>query len=237
MASTGGPSRPDEGPRPEGGPKATILFGPPGSGKGTQAKLRERCLGVPHLSTGDMLREHIEAGDELGRQVRAVMKAGSLVPDELVNQLVEKRIERPDAADGLILDGYPRTLQQAAELDSMLKAKRVSPVVVHLKVDYNEVISRLSGRRQCPVCGTLYNLNTNPPKVDTICDLDGSPLVKRPDDSEEVIRQRLEEYELQTRPLLDFFRQLGYPYHEVNGSGGSPETIAKQICGLVAWKQ
>ncbi len=122
-------------------------------------------------------------------------------------------------------------------LGEMLHRRGVTPVVVHLKVDYNEIISRLSGRRQCPVCGTVYNLSTNPPKVDEICDLDGTGLVTRPDDSEAVIRQRLEEYEFQTRPLLEFFRRSGYPFYEVNGSGRSKQTIAKEICSLVAGNQ
>lgn len=220
-----------------GAPIALILFGPPGSGKGTQAKLLQSCLHVPHISTGDMLRGHIQAGDALGREVVAGMQAGMLVPDDFVNGLVETRIEQPDAKGGFLLDGYPRTLQQASVLGNMLKERGVVPMVVHLKVDYNKVISRLSGRRQCPLCGTLYNLSTNPPKCDNLCDLDGTELVTRPDDSEAVIRQRLEEYESQTKPLLDFFKSSGYPYHEVNGSAGSRESIAQEICSLVTTKQ
>ena len=220
-----------------GAPPALILFGPPGSGKGTQAKLLAKCLEAPHISTGDMLREHIQAGDALGREVDAVMHAGLLVPDDLVNRLVEERVARPDSARGFILDGYPRTLQQATALGTLLKGRGVAPVVVHLKVDYNEIIGRLSGRRQCPLCGTLYNLRTKPPKLDSVCDLDGTLLVTRPDDSEAVIRQRLEEYDSQTRPLLDYFKNSGYPYHEVNGSAGPPQTIAHQIRDLVAQKQ
>ena len=218
-------------------PSALILFGPPGSGKGTQAKLLAKCLEAPHISTGDMLREHIQAGDALGREVDAVMHAGLLVPDDLVNRLVQERVGRPDSSKGFILDGYPRTLQQATALGSMLGQRGVTPVVVHLKVDYNEIIGRLSGRRQCPLCGTLYNLRTKPPKFDSVCDLDGTVLVTRPDDSEAVIRQRLEEYESQTRPLLDYFKNSGYPYYEVNGSAGTPQNIAHEISGLIAQQQ
>lgn len=226
-----------EASRPKAGPSAIILFGPPGSGKGTQAELLQDSLHIPHISTGDMLRHDIQIGDEIGRQVEGVMQSGHLVPDELVNRLVEKRIQNGDASGGFILDGYPRTLQQARALSGMLEARGVTPVVIHLKVDYNEVISRLNGRRQCPKCGTLYNLSTNPPKVDSLCDLDGTVLVTRPDDSEAVIRHRLEEYESQTRPLLEFFKNSGYPYYEVNGSEDPPRTIAQRICSLVATKQ
>jgi adenylate kinase len=222
-------------PQPNARPKAVILFGPPGSGKGTQAKLLEKCLHTPKISTGDMLREHIDAGDDLGREVQEVIQAGILVPDDLVNRLVDHRIQREDSATGFILDGYPRTLQQAAVLGKLLEVRGLTPVVIHLKVDYNDIVTRLAGgRRQCPLCGTLYNLSTNPPKVDLICDLDGTGLVARPDDSEDVIRQRLEEYESQTKPLLDFFRRSGYPYHEVDGSKGAPLEIASEICSLVA---
>ena len=224
--------------RPQCAPKTVlILFGPPGSGKGTQAKLLQACLNIPHISTGDMLREHIQSGDELGREVRAVMQAGMLVPDTLVNRLVEKRIEGPDTARGFILDGYPRTLPQEDALIGMLRPAGKTPLVIHLKVDYNEIISRLSGRRQCPLCGTLYNLRTNPPKVKDVCDKDGTPLVTRPDDSEAVIRQRLEEYDLQTRPLLDYFERSGIPVYEVNGSERGPQVISSEICGLVARQQ
>jgi adenylate kinase len=224
-------------PQPNARPKALILFGPPGSGKGTQGQLLEKCLHSPRISTGDMLRDHVEADDDLGREVRAVMQAGMLVPDDLVNRLVEIRIRKDDSANGFILDGYPRTPRQAEVLGKMLEGRGVTPVVVHLKVDYNDIVTRLAGgRRQCPQCGTLYNLSTNPPRVDLICDLDGTGLVARPDDSESAIRRRLEEYESQTRPLLDFFKRSGYPYHEVNGSEGGPLAIANRIRSLVAGK-
>src|ERR1700676_1410109 len=173
-------------------PRCIILFGPPGSGKGTQAKLLHTWLQIPHISTGDMLREHIDAGDDLSQQVNAIMRAGLLVSDELVNRLVEARITRPDCANGFILDGYPRTLTQSEAMAKMLKIRAIPPVVIHLQVDYNRLIGRLAGRRECPVCGTLYSLNSNPPKVAGICDKDGARLIARPDDSEGVIRQRLE---------------------------------------------
>ncbi len=216
------------------GALAVILFGSPGSGKGTQAKLLKQCMQAPHISTGDMLREHIEAGDELGKQVQAGMLAGMLVSDELVNCLVQHRIDRPDAAKGFILDGYPRTLQQAGAMHRLLVARNVEPVVIHLQVDYNKVIARLSGRRLCPVCGTLYSISSNPPKVAGVCDKDGATLITREDDSEGVIRQRLEEYARQTEPLMNYFRESGVTAFDIDGSEGSPQTISNRICGLIS---
>ena len=177
-----------------------------------------------------MLRHHIEAGDEIGRQAGALIKAGKLVPDELVNQLVERRLSEPDASSGMILDGYPRTLNQAAVLLKTLDKSGFSPIVIHLVVDHEKIVARLSGRRQCPVCGTLYNLITNPPKVAGVCDLDGSKLVTREDDRESVIRERLQEYERQTRPILNFFRETGVAMFEIEGGGAVPDEIMHRIC-------
>ena len=144
---------------------AIILFGSPGSGKGTQAKLLRRYLKVPHISTGDMLRTHIEAGDDIGEQTRGLLKSGKLVSDDLVNQLVEDRIAEPDCRSGIILDGYPRTVNQAAVLLEMMQHHAFKPAVIHLMVDYEKIVARLTGRRQCPVCGTLYSVTTHPSKV------------------------------------------------------------------------
>ncbi len=212
---------------------AVVLFGPPGSGKGTQAKLLEGRLGIPHVSTGDILREHVAAGDSLGLEVRSVMQAGGLVPDELVSRLVEERISRPDAGNGFLLDGYPRTVRQAETLNGMLECRGADPVVVHLRVDYNRIIGRLSARRQCLQCGALYNLVSNPPKAAGRCDRDDSSLVLRDDDSEPVIRQRLRAYDEQTRPVLDYYRQRPGKFFEVDGGDGAPEAIAGEICRLV----
>ena len=213
---------------------AVILFGSPGSGKGTQAKLiHQNCVAGPHVSTGDMLRHHIDADDEIGRQIRQLMKSGKLVPDELVNRLVEIRLQNPDCRDGVILDGYPRTLAQAGVLLEMLRLRGMAPVVVHLMVDYEKIVARLSGRRQCPVCGTLYSVSTNPPKVAGICDLDGTALVTRDDDREDVIRERLHQYELQTRPLLEFFGKAGVRIFEIAGGSADPASISAGICGFL----
>ncbi len=211
-------------------PAAVILFGSPGSGKGTQAKLLKNCLGAPHISTGDMLRSHIGQHDEIGLQAQGLIKAGKLVPDDVVNQLVERRLTEPDARHGVILDGYPRTLNQGHVLLELLSASEFRPVVVHLVVDYEHIVARLSGRRQCPVCGTLYSLTTNPPKVAGVCDLDGATLVTREDDREAVIRERLREYDRQTVPILNFFRQAGVPLIEIEAADAAPEQILQQIC-------
>jgi adenylate kinase len=163
--------------------------------------------------------------------VQSVMRSGNLVPDELVNRLVRQRIEAPDCDNGFILDGYPRTTQQAQVLCKELAARDFVQLVIHLKVDYNKLIARLTGRRQCVQCGSLYNLVLKPPKNAGVCDLDGSPLVIREDDREPVIRQRLEAYEAQTRPLLDYFSKNG-GLVEVDGSDATPIEIADELYGL-----
>jgi adenylate kinase len=177
-----------------------------------------------------MLRSHIEAGDEIGRESERLIKAGKLVPDEMANKLVEDRLRQADVHAGMILDGYPRTINQAGVLLDLLATYGFRPAVVHLVVDRERIVRRLSGRRICPVCGTLYSLKTNPPKVPGICDLDGAQLMTRPDDREEVIRERLAQYETQTRPLLDYFRQEGVPVIEVGGASKTPEQISTEIC-------
>lgn len=215
-------------------PIALILFGPPGSGKGTQAKMLKDALQVPHISTGDMLRARIASGDPLGQQVQGLMHTGRLVPDDVVNRLVAERILEPDCAKGFILDGYPRTIPQAEVLGGWLADRGYQQVVVHLKVDYTIIIARITGRRQCPKCGALYSLTSNPPKVADLCDLDGTRLAVRDDDREAVVRERLEAYERQTRPLLEYFAASGHPFHEVDGSFESPQAILARISGLLA---
>ncbi len=215
-------------------PRAIILFGPPGSGKGTQAKLLNESLAVPHISTGDMLRDRIASGDPLGIQVAGLMQSGRLVPDESVNRLVEDRISQSDCRRGFILDGYPRTISQARVLEAQLQAKGFQPVVIHLKVDYTKIIARIAGRRQCPVCGALYNLSSHPPIQPETCDLDGARLAVRDDDKETVVRERLEAYDRQTRPLLEYFAASGQPFHEVDGNQGSPSAILGRIRGVLS---
>jgi len=207
-----------------------ILFGSPGSGKGTQAKLLRQGFGVAHISTGDMLRERVALGDGLGKRVAKVMAAGGLVPDDSVNRMVEDRISFDDCKAGFILDGYPRTVSQAKWLAEKLLAKKMRPMVVHLEVDYNVIVARITGRRQCPVCGTLYNLATDATKV--ACDLEGAKLEIREDDKEEVVRERLLAYDRQTAPVLAFFKEAGYPVWDLVG-GAAPEKIAAQVEDLI----
>ncbi|HEX4276507.1 MAG TPA: nucleoside monophosphate kinase [Bryobacteraceae bacterium] len=216
-------------PVPVTNPIAVILFGSPGSGKGTQSKYLVEWLGIPQISTGDMLREHIRRGDSIGSAVSERMGAGMLVSDELVNRLVFERISQPDAESGFILDGYPRTPAQAEEMMRLLAARGAGEVVIHLVVDYNVIISRMSGRRVCPKCGTLYNAISRPPKVDGICDLDGTALVIRDDDREDVVRERLAQYERQTRPLIEFFRATSDRLIEVDASHERPEAVFERI--------
>ena len=206
-----------------------VLFGSPGSGKGTQAKLLCDRLRIPHISTGDMLRDRVRHGQTAGTAVEAKMQAGILVSDEVVNRMVEERLACPDTAKGFILDGYPRTLTQAQHLCQWLDVRQRRVVVIHLEVDYNVIIARLTGRRQCPRCGTLYNLASQPPRVDNLCDLDGEALAVRDDDSESVIRQRLEAYEQQTRPVLEYYRERGRPVLDVDGSNDPPDRIFEKI--------
>lgn len=208
--------------------KAIVLFGSPGSGKGTQAKMLTQCLRVPHISTGDMLRERIRQGAAETAEA-ARMQSGALVSDEVVNRLVEERLSEPDAASGFVLDGYPRTMAQADHLREWLNERGVCEVVIYLAVDYNVVIARLTGRRQCPRCGTLYNLATQPPRVDGLCDRDGEMLVIREDDKESVIRERLDAYEQQTRPVLEHYKQVGRRVVEVDASSAPPDAVFEKI--------
>jgi len=214
-------------------PVALVLFGSPGSGKGTQSKFLVEWLAIPQISTGDMLRDEVRQGSEVGKKIESRMRAGSLVSDELVNHLVQERIQRPDCARGFILDGYPRTPEQANELLRLLAAVGAEEVVIHLVVDYNEIISRMAGRRVCPQCGTLYNAVSRPPKVDGICDLDGMALVVRDDDREDVVRERLNQYEARTRPLIEHLRATSTRFFEVDASRDRPEIVFRHIQSLL----
>jgi adenylate kinase len=176
-----------------------------------------------------MLRERAASHDPLGEAASTIMKSGGLVPDEIVNKMVEERIEQPDCANGFILDGYPRTVNQAKLISGVLKGKGIAPVVVHLKVDYNVIIARLSGRRLCPTCGALYGVSSKTPVVSEVCDYDGSKLVVRDDDRPEVVAERLKAYDRQTSPVLECLREEGFAVCEMDGAASSPLVIAKRI--------
>ncbi len=199
--------------------RALIFLGPPGAGKGTQAKRIAKRYGVPHLSTGDMFRDHVSRGTELGRLAKPVMERGGLVSDEIVLGMVEERISRPDCANGFVFDGFPRTLAQAEKLDLILQRRQFGrPLAIHFLVDEEALLRRLTGRRTCSVGGEIYNIYDHPPKVEGRCDNDGGELIQRPDDRPEVIRERLAAYERQTKPLVDYYRQRG-ALVDLNGAG------------------
>jgi len=214
-----------------------ILLGAPGAGKGTQAKRIEQRYHIPQISTGDILRQNIKAGTPLGHAAKAVMERGQLVPDDLVCPMVADRIREIDCERGFILDGFPRTAAQAGWLDAFLENEFFDkssgcnrlPIVIRLDVNYNELLRRLTGRRSCPTCGRTYNVHLQPPKVDELCDVDGTKLVIRNDDREEVIRERLHEFDVLTRPVADYYQAKGR-LMTVNGDLPMDQVTAQIFC-------
>lgn len=209
-----------------------ILIGPPGAGKGTQAKNLVQKFAIAHISTGDMFRETAASGSELGKKLQSFMSAGTLVPDEVVIDVVKTRLEKSDCAQGFLLDGFPRTTPQAEALDRMLaQTNRHIDAVLCLKIDDNEIVRRLSSRRVCPACGGSFNLVSQPPKVTGKCDLCGAALIQRADDNEQTIRQRLAVYHSQTSPLIDYYTRRGI-LHAVDGSRTVNE-VFKDLCASI----
>ncbi len=208
--------------------QALIFLGAPGAGKGTQAREVSKHFSIPHISTGDMLREAVRNGTPLGLAAKIEMEAGGLVPDEMVCGIVEERIDQPDCRKGFILDGFPRTIAQAECVGCTLVTKgKGSPLVIDIKVDHDLLLKRLTGRRTCSLCGEIYNIYFNPPRVDGVCDNDGGKLLQRADDSEATIRQRLVAYQNQTSPLIEYYREKDL-LHEVDGDR-KPEVIAQEL--------
>ena len=209
-----------------------ILFGPPGSGKGTQAQFIVERYGIPQISTGDMLRAAVTAKSPLGNAAKSVMDAGGLVSDDIVLGLVEERVSQEDCVSGFILDGFPRTIPQADALISLLDGigKKID-LVISLDVDNQELINRLSGRRTCPVCGKGYHVIYDKPVLEGVCNSCGTLLVQRDDDSEHTVINRLKVYEQQTSSLKSYFQDLGILY-SVSGSG-SINKIQAQICSII----
>ena len=217
--------------------RAFIFLGPPGAGKGTQSKRFARRCAVPHFSTGDMLRDAVSRGTELGRLARPIMERGELVPDDVIMKMVEERLAEPDCAGGVVFDGFPRTLPQAEQLGRVLESKGFGkPVVVDFEVSLDVLMRRLTGRWSCSVCGAIYNAYDAPPKVRGTCDHDGGKLVQRPDDRPDVVKERLVAYERQTMPLADYYRRQGL-LDAVDASAGMEdvsralEAIIKRIEG------
>jgi adenylate kinase len=196
-----------------------ILLGPPGAGKGTQAKLLASTLAVPHISTGDMFRDHKARGTEIGKRVQAIMDAGGLVTDDITNAMVEERLGRSDVAGGCILDGFPRTVGQAGFLDGLLaKLGRSIGKVVSYEVSEAALVERIGGRRSCPKCGAVYHVTQQPPRAAGRCDRDGEALVLREDDKPENVRKRMQEYAAKTAPLKAYYVARGQ-VAEVDGLG------------------
>lgn len=213
-----------------------VLLGPPGAGKGTQAQVLSKDLQAPHVSTGDMLREALKAATPLGLQAKGYMEKGGLVPDDVVIALVEERLSKSDAGKGFILDGFPRTPEQAKSLDrSLEKMKKPLDLVLYFKTSLEIILMRLTGRRVCGQCGKNYHLKNFKPKAEGICDACGGKLVQRPDDKEETIRQRLKVYEDQTAPLIDYYSRKGL-LQEVSGDLDVKE-LNVQLMALFKSKQ
>lgn len=211
-----------------------ILLGPPGGGKGTQAKRLQENEGLVQLSTGDMLRAAVASGSAIGQQAKTVMEAGKLVSDEIVVGIIAERIEQPDAKRGFVLDGFPRTIAQAEALDALLKARgRSIDAAIEVRVPDEFLVERITGRFTCAKCGTGYHEKFQKPKVDGVCDKCGSrEFVRRPDDNEQAVRTRLEAYHRQTAPLLPYYEKRGV-LHVVDGTQ-SIETVAARINDIVA---
>src|SRR3984893_452300 len=212
--------------------RAVVFLGPPGAGKGTQAKELAKKCGVPHLSTGDMLRENIANGTPLGEKAKPVMARGEFVPDSLVLKMVADRIEQPDCWHGFVFDGFPRTVAQAQYLQVLLAQHGYkSPVVVHFAIDPGLLLRRITGRRMCKVGGEIYNIYERAPKVEGICDNDGGELEQRPDDREEIVAPRLQAYEKQTAPLVAYYRRLGRL--QVVDASQSVSDVTRQVLDIV----
>lgn len=209
-----------------------ILLGGPGAGKGTQAKKLIEKYGIPQISTGDILRAAVKEGTELGRKAKSYMDQGKLVPDELIIDIIEERLKQPDCQKGYMLDGFPRTVVQADALDNLLK--RVESKIDHvisIDVDKEELVKRLTGRRTCRQCGAMYHIMFNPPKKEDVCDNCDGELYQRDDDNERTVRSRLDVYEKQTHPLIQYYKQKGL-LRPIDGVG-SIETIFNKITEIL----
>jgi adenylate kinase len=189
--------------------KIIVIIGAPGAGKGTQSRLLSEKYGYPQISTGDILREMARADTPLGRKIKETMVAGQLVSDDILAEVILARTSQPDCENGYILDGYPRTLNQAHLLEELARKQRKQVYLVRVIVSEEVLFKRLTGRRTCSKCGEIYNVYLRPPKAEGVCDLDGAPLTQRSDDNPESVSRRFEEYRQSTAPLIDYYRQSG----------------------------
>ncbi len=211
--------------------RVLLLLGPPGCGKGTQGERLAKQLGIPTISTGEMIRGEIKAGTPLGKIAAGVTITGGLLSDELVNQIVESRLSKPDCANGFLLDGYPRSIEQAKFLGDLVNRMGMrQPKVIHIDVPSEMLVARTCLRRYCAVCGALYNLQSKPPKISGACDSCGAPLQQRADDCEETVRNRLVAYEKSTAPLIDFY--AAGDYVRVEGTGSPDEVYAAILASI-----
>ncbi|QTA38702.1 adenylate kinase [Thermosipho ferrireducens] len=209
-----------------------VFLGPPGAGKGTYAKKLVELLGIPHISTGDMFREAISSGSELGKKVEEIVNKGELVPDDLTNAIVKDRLSKADCRKGFILDGFPRTLAQAKALDEILKSLNKSiEYAMYFEVSENVVVERISNRRICSKCGKIYNLITLPPKRKDFCDECGGKLYQRDDDKEDVVRRRYKIYMENTAPVIEFYRNQNKLF-TINGAEGV-EVVIKEVLNII----
>ena len=209
-----------------------VLLGPPGAGKGTQAAALASALGLVHLSTGDLLRQNVDAGTELGLEAEGFMLNGELVPDEIVIGMVRARLERPDARAGVVFDVFPRTVDQAKALDRLIsEAGCPTPMAIVLEVDRGTLLCRLTRRRVCTAAGHVYHLDYKPPARPEICDLDGSALVQRDDDAPATVSRRLDVYAERTKPVLDYYRAGGRL--ETASGGGDPAEVTARLEAMI----
>lgn len=213
-----------------------VLVGPPGAGKGTQAEFIAEHFGVPKVSTGDIFRANVSGGTELGRMAKKYMDAGDLVPDEVTNAMVRDRLAEPDAQTGFLLDGFPRNVAQAGELDGILHELGAPlSVVLDLDVDFDEVVKRLSGRRVCKKCGHVWHVEFDPPRAVGICDKCDGDLYQRDDDQPETVRHRLEVYHVQTEPLIEFYRDAG-KLVAIDAFGAVEDVTERAIAALTPYR-
>ena len=203
-----------------------IFIGPPGSGKGTQAKRLASRLAIPHISTGDMLREAVAAGTPVGQKAASIMASGALVPDDVMIEIIDDRLAKPDAEKGFILDGFPRTLVQAEKLDGLVGNGKPSLRVLQLLVPDEAIVRRISLRRTCAQCGAIYHLENNPPASGSVCDRCGAEVIARPDDNEVAVRKRLEAFHQQTLPVATYYKAKSI-LREVDGVGPVDEVFER----------